>query len=423
MQKTSLASCAVLAGAILTAFSAAAQAPGQMPPKQVGVVEVARQDVPRIVTLPGRAVAASETAIRPRVGGIVTEILYRPGRPIEAGAPMFRIEDRTYRANLAIAEASVASARAQVTQAQSSFDRTDRLQGSGTTQSQVEEARATLDQALASLQSAEADLTLAEADLEWTTVTSPISGIASVADISVGDLVTAGQADVMATVTQLNPIEVDMYEPSSRILSVLDDISDGNLRMNDELNATLTLENGREYQAVGELVAPGVTVSTSTGSIDTRFRFDNSDNLLLPGMFLRGQIELGMTSAILVSQSAASRDKIGGLSAWVVVDGAVQQRKLTDEGSYKHHWIVSAGLDDGDMLVVDGLAGLTDGMEVISVPVAYDDTGVLREAAPAGGVAGGPPNGGAPAGAPPAAEPPADNSAQTGTPSDASATE
>lgn len=384
MPKHSLATGAAMVAAILLPAVTWAQAPGGMPPKQVGVMPVARQDVPRIVTLPGRAVAVSDTAIRPRVGGIVTEILYRPGAAIEAGTPMFRIEDTTYQANLASAEAQVASARAQVTQARAAFDRTRQLLGSGTTQAQVEEAQATLDQAEAALQSAEAARTLAQADLDWTTVTSPIAGIASVAAASVGDLVTANQAEAMATVTQLDPIEVDMYEPSSRFLSVLDDITDGNLRLNDELAATLTLENGREYQAVGQLVAPGVTVSTSTGSIDTRFRFDNPDNLLLPGMFLRGQVELGVTSAILVSQSSATRDKVGTLTAWVVEDGKVSQRQLTEDGSYQQQWIVTEGLEDGDLLVVDGLSGLAEGMEVVTVPVTIDQTGVVRDQAPDG---------------------------------------
>lgn len=359
---------------------ALAQDPGQMPPKQVGVVTVQPQDVPRVVTLPGRAVAASATSIRPRVGGLVTEILYEPGRHVEAGAPMFRIEDGTYRANLASAEAQVASAAAQVTQAQSAFSRTEQLLGSGTTQAQVEAARATLDQARAALQAAEAARTLAESDLAWTTVTSPIAGIASVSDVSVGDLVTAGQADPMASVTQLDPIEVDMYEPSSRFLGVLDDIDDGSLRLNEQLRATLTLENGRTYQAQGELVAPGVTVSTTTGSIDTRFRFDNPDNLILPGMFLRGQVELGVTRAFLVSQSAARRDKIGNLTAWVVADGKASQRQLTEDGSYQQQWIVTDGLAEGDQLIVDGLTGLAAGMDVAPVPVTFDENGVVRDA-------------------------------------------
>ncbi|MEE2859544.1 MAG: efflux RND transporter periplasmic adaptor subunit [Pseudomonadota bacterium] len=398
MRDFSLHTGMVMAAAMFLTQPAVAQAPGGMPPKQVGVVEVSRQDVPRIVTLPGRAVAANSTAIRPRVGGIVTDILYEPGKAIEAGTPMFQIDDTTYQANLASAEAQVASAEAQVTQAESAFNRTEQLLGSGTTQAQAETARATLDQARAAVQSANAALTLARAELDWTTVTSPIAGIASVSEISIGDLVTAGQADAMATVTQLDPIEVDMYEPASRFLSLLDDIEGGNLRLNDELNATLTLEDGQTYQAAGELVAPGVTVSTSTGSIDTRFRFDNPNNLLLPGMFLRGQVELGVTPAFLVSQSAANRDKIGNLSAWVVEDGKVSQRQLTEDGTYQNQWIVTDGLTDGDLLVVDGLAGLSEGAEVVTVPVTFDENGVVRDVAPAADAPG--PAGEAPAEAP-----------------------
>ena len=381
MYKFNLFAGVALTAATLLATSVAAQGPAGMPPKQVGVVEVMAQDVPRIVTLPGRAVAASSTAIRPRVSGIVTEILYEPGRPIEAGTPMFRIDDTTYQANATAAAADVSSAQALVTEAQAAFTRTERLVGSGSTQAQAESARATLDQARAAMDSAQARLTLAEAQLDWTTVTSPLSGVASVSATSIGDLVNEGQADAMATVTQLDPIEVDMYEPSSRFLSVNDDITDGTLRLNEEMNATLTLENGRIYQSKGTLVAPGVTVSTTTGSIDTRFRFDNPDNLILPGMFLRGQIDLGITQAFLVSQSATTRDKLGNLTVWVVVDGKVTQRDLTENGTYEQQWIITAGLENGDMVVVDGLAGLSEGAEVVSVPVTFDENGVVRDAA------------------------------------------
>ncbi|ASM70860.1 MULTISPECIES: efflux RND transporter periplasmic adaptor subunit [Roseobacteraceae] len=382
MNKFTHASGAVLSALFFLVSPVVAQTPSGMPPKQVGVVEAILMDVPRIVTLPGRAVAASSTAIRPRVSGIVTEIIYQPGRPIAAGDPMFRIDDTTYQANATSAQAQLSSAQAQVTEAQAAFTRTERLVGSGSTQAQVESARAALDQARAAVVSAQADLTLAKAKLDWTTVTSPLAGVASVSAVSIGDLVNEGQTDAMATVTQLDPIEVDMYEPSSRFLSVIDDIKDGTLRLNDELNATLTLETGQTYQAVGALVAPGVTVSTSTGSIDTRFRFDNPEHRLLPGMFLRGRINLGVTKAMLVSQTAASRDKLGNLSVWVVVDGKVQKRDLTDDGTYQHQWIITDGLEDGDLVVVDGLAGLSEGADVVTVPVGFDENGVVRDTAP-----------------------------------------
>lgn len=351
------------------------------PPKQVGVVTAEITSVPRIVTLPGRAVAGANAAIRPRVGGIITGILYDAGAPIKQGAPMFRIDDTTYAANLSSAEANVASAEAAVTEAESTYARAERLQGSGTTLAQVESARATLGKARAGLRAAQAAQNVAEAELGWTTITSPIDGMASVAEISVGDLVTAGQPNALATVTRLDPIDVDMYEPSARMLAILGEVASGQLQTRDRLRARLTLETGQTYNATGELVAPGFSVSTSTGAIDTRFRFENPKNLILPGMFLRGQVDLGTTQAILVSQSAASRDKTGKLKAWIISDGKAQQRVLTEHGTYRHNWIVTDGITDGELLAVDGLAGLTEGVEVVTVAVTFDENGVLHEIA------------------------------------------
>lgn len=371
-----------LAASALLALATAASAQ-EVPPRQVGVIEMTVQSVPRIVTLPGRAVSGSEAVIRPRVGGIITDILYQPGTALEQGDPMFRIDATTYEANLSAAEAQVASATAAVTQAEAAHRRTQQLMGSGSTQAQVEAALATLDQARASLQSADASRRLAQAELDWTTVRSPIDGMASVANVSVGDLVTAGQVEGLATVTRLDPIEVDMYEPSARMLAVIDEATEGRLQMNDKLQATLTLETGQTYEVTGELVAPGFSVSTSTGAVDTRFRFDNPRNLILPGMFVRGQVDMGRLRAFLVSQSATSRDRTGKLTAWVIRDGKAQQRELTDSGTWRHHWIVTDGLVEGDLLAVDGLSGLTEGAEVVPVPVTFDESGVVRGLPPA----------------------------------------
>lgn len=354
-----------------------------MPPKQVGVIEMKLQEVPRIVTLPGRAVAGEEAVIRPRVSGLVTEVLYRGGMPLEAGAPMFRIDATTYEAKLIGAEAEVASAMASATETASAYDRAQRLQGSGTTQAQVETARSTKEQAEARVKSAEAALQIARAELSWTTVTSPIEGMASVANVSVGDLVTANQADALATVTRLDPIDVDMYEPSARILGVFDDIQAGRLQIHEQLKATLTLENGQTYDAFGELLSPGFTVSASTGAVDNRFRFENPERRLLPGMFVRGRIEMGVTKAFLVSQSAASRDRTGKLTAFVVENGKTVQRDLIEDGTWQHSWIVTHGLEEGELLVADGLTGLLAGMEVATLPVTYDEKGVVRPVQPA----------------------------------------
>lgn len=369
----------ILVAALAMAGAASGQAGGGQGPKQVGVLTLTQQDVPRVFTLPGRAVAFQEAQIRPRVEGIVTGILYEAGRPLAAGAPMFSIEPATYQASLAQAEAAVASAAAVIPEAQAAYGRAQRLLGSGSTQVDLESARAKLDQAQAALQSAEAAADLARLQLSWTTISSPIAGVASVAGVSVGDLVTAGQATVLATVTQLDPIEVDVYETSARMLRMRAEIDAGRLQRNDKVKATLTLENGETFSGEGTMVAAGSTVSATTGSVDFRFRFPNPDNRVMPGMFVRGQVELGHFKAYLVPQMAATRGNDGVLTAYVAMNGKAELRRLTDDGTYRNQWIVREGLAEGEQLVVNGLTGLAAGAEVAPVPVAVDDQGVARD--------------------------------------------
>ncbi|WP_248616130.1 efflux RND transporter periplasmic adaptor subunit [Paracoccus yeei] len=369
----------------LAALSVAGQAGAQQPPatgpRQVGVVTLKAQSVPLVSTLPGRAVARDSVDIRPRVDGFVTEIVYNPGQQIKAGDPMFQIDRTTYQASVEEAKANLASAKAAVPQAEAAYERSSRLQNSGSTRADLEEAEATLEQARAAVSAAEAALRTAEAQLSWTTITSPLDGLPSVSAVSVGDLVTAGQSDALATVTQLDPIDVDMFEPSARLQRIRDRIEAGTIQRADSINAQLTLENGRTYAAKGELVAPGFEVSTSTGAIDFRFRFENPERRILPGMFVRGSIEIGRIQAILVPQMAATRGRDGTLTAWVAEDGKAMKRILTEEGVHENAWIVTTGLQEGEVLIVNGTTSLAEGAEIAATPVVVDEDGVVRDQA------------------------------------------
>ncbi|PTX04092.1 efflux RND transporter periplasmic adaptor subunit [Pararhodobacter aggregans] len=381
------AGLALALGAALVFAAPAAHAqgaPGQMPPTPVGVVTLQPETVPQLAIIPGRAVAAEATDIRPRVSGMVTELLYTAGQQIEAGTPMFRIESATYEAALAQAHSQVTSAEASQREAQSAFDRASRLVGTGTTQANVDTARAALDQAAAALAAAEAGQRVAEMELGWTTVTSPIAGMAGVAQVSVGDLVTAGQAQAMARVTALDPIEVDLFGPVARLQQLVDTLGAGNAAEVLNMRATLILNDGTPYATQGELVSPGFEVSMSTGAIDTRFRFDNPEFRILPGMFLRGQIEIGRTEGFLVSQHAAFRDRQGNLSVWLFEDGAAQQVSVTDAGSYNHHWIITGGLEPGAQLIVDNFGRLAPGAPVQPVPARVDENGIVHTLPPEG---------------------------------------
>lgn len=351
----------------------------QMPHPTVGVIELTTQAVPRTLVEPGRAIASAEVDIRPRVGGTVTEIAYQAGQRVEAGDVLFRIERSTYEADLRAAEADLAAARAEVQVAEAALDRSERLLGTGTSQATLDTARSTLEQARATLQSATVARDLAQTDLERTTITSPITGVPGFALISVGDLVSANQADALATVTQLDPIDVEIWAPSARALSLIEDISLERVELAEAITATLTLETGRTFDASGTMVATAQTVSETTGSRATRFRFENPRHVLLPGMFVRSEVLLGSASAILVPQSATERARDGELTAWVVVDGKAEQRSLQEIGTYEHGWIVTGGVADGELLAVDGLAALAPGLEVQTVPVRLDEDGVVHD--------------------------------------------
>ncbi|TDX28262.1 efflux RND transporter periplasmic adaptor subunit [Rhodovulum visakhapatnamense] len=377
---------AVLAALVWLTPAALAQEPatGGAPPMQVGVIEMQRQEVPRTVTLPGRAVAFEDVEIRPRVDGVVEEVAYKPGRPLKVGDPLYRIDDAAYRAEVAADAADLAKAEANLPVVQSAYERALKLEGNNYSAAQVDAARAELEEAKATLDAAQAALDYSRTQLSWTTIRSPIEGVPDISAVSVGDLVTAAQGDALTTVTRLDPIYVDMIETSARILSIRGQIEAGTLKMNDRLRARLVLETGQSYEGEGQLVTPGTSVATSTGTMSVRFRFDNPRRLILPGMFVRGEVTLGSVDAFLVPQRAAQRDSSGKLNAFVLAaDGTARKTALTEIGSTGNSWIVEDGIAPGDKLIVDGLKSMRDGQKVRPVTATLDENGLVQDAAPA----------------------------------------
>ncbi|WP_176559225.1 efflux RND transporter periplasmic adaptor subunit [Rubellimicrobium roseum] len=355
---------------------------GPSGPTEVGVMELASEQVPYTLTLPGRAVAYEEAGIRPRVNGSIEEVAYRPGQPVEAGELLFRIEDDSYAAAVAAAEATRAGAEAAVATAQATVDRYRSLEGSAVTRAELETAEAALSQAQAQLASAEAGLTSARLDLDRTAIRSPIAGIPSVPAVSTGELVTANQADALATVTRLDPIYVDVTESSARMLRIRERIDQGSLSPGGEIDFRLVLETGAVLEGEGTLVTPGTSVSTTTGTVDIRIAFDNPQGDVLPGQFLRVEVTLGTSEGLLVPQRATSRAPNGDLTAFVAGEGTAREVTLTSTGTYRNAWVVTEGVEPGNLLIVDGLNNLRDGAEITTVPVTIDEQGVVRDLAP-----------------------------------------
>lgn len=354
---------------------------GPRGPVEVGVMVLETATVPVSTTLPGRAVSANAALIRPRVGGIITQILFTPGARVEVGAPLFQLDPLQYQAALATAEARLARARAALPVAETAYDRAKALAATeATSRSALQSAEAEALKARADVAEAEADLRLAQAELSWTTITAPVSGVIGVPLAAVGDVVTANQAAALAELVQLDPIYVDVTEPSVSAMRMAERVARGEVTPRaPELR--LMLENGRPHDAPGRLVSPTATVSPTTGTRLLRFTVPNPDGTILPGMFLRGDLALGETRAILVPQRATERAPDGSLTAFFVEEGRARKRVLVELGTHDNAWIVQTGAGPGDVLVVDGLNTLRDGAEVTTVPVAIDPLGVVRGAA------------------------------------------
>lgn len=377
MQRVHSTKAAALALAlILAGTSLQAQTAGQRPPPQVGVVALQRQTVPLVSDLPGRAVAFRQAEIRPRVDGVIEEKLYQPGQPLTAGTPLFRLDDASYAATVAADAAAVAEARADLPVKQAAYDRAVKLLGSGVTQADLETAQSALAAAQASLASAEAALGFARTQLSWTVIRAPFDGVAEVATASVGDLVTAGQSTALTTMTTLDPIDVDMIAPGADVLALRRQLRSGEVKTSDKITANLTLEDGETYQGSGSLVAPSSTISTSTGTISIRFRFENPEGVILPGAFVRGTVTLGEQQAFLVPQRAGAHQSDGLLHVFLVgADSKTREVALQTSGSHDNAWIVREGLTPGDRVVVTGQKNLQADTLVTPNLVTLDDDG------------------------------------------------
>lgn len=331
------------------------------PVPQVGVYEIVSEPLALTAVLPGRTRAWRTAEVRPQVNGIIEERTFTEGSVVEEGQVLYRIDDATYQAALARANANLVNAR-------NLADRYKNLVGrSAISQQQY-------DDALAALRSAEAEYEASRINLDYTNITAPITGKISRSQVSEGALVTNGQMQAMATITQLDPIYVDIVQPVTRLLDLRNAIDAGLIQadMNQEVEVSLVLENGDQYTHKGVLKFSEVVVDEGTGSVTLRAEFPNPDSTLLPGMFVRALVEEGTRpDAILVPQQAVSRDTRGVPMVWVVADdGSVEHRAIRTGQTVGNTWLVNDGLEAGERVVAEGLQKMAPGITVEAEPAS-----------------------------------------------------
>ena len=331
---------------------------------EVGVYTVEAKSLTLTTDLPGRTSAYRVAEVRPQVTGILQERLFTEGSQVEKGQQLYQIDPRTYEARLARAQANLKTA-------ENLAQRYERLLDSNAV------SRQQYDDAMAGWQQARTEVQVAQIDMQYTKVLSPISGQVGRSAVSEGALVTNGQPQELATVTQLDPIHVDVSQPITKMLGLQRALESGLLQTSGENQATvrLALDDGSIYPLPGVLRFSEVTVDPSTGAVTLRAEFPNPDRKLLPGMFVRAQLQEGVQeNAILVPQQAVFRDSRGVANIWVVKpDNIVEQREVQTLRTVGNAWLISAGLENGEQVITEGLHLVRNGIEVTPVPAGNVD--------------------------------------------------
>ena len=336
------------------------------PAVTVAILEAAPVTLSR--ELPGRTSPWLVAEVRPQVNGLVKERLFTEGEIVKAGQPLYQIDDASYRAAANSARAQLKRAEATLVAARLTARRTAELvEVSAVSKQDHDNATAALGQAEADVGAARAALDAANVTLGYARITSPISGRIGRSSVTQGALVTANQPQALATVQQLDPIYVDLTQSSAELLELRRSLAEGRLERGDEgTPVTILMEDGSPFAHPGVLKFSEVAVDPGTGSYALRVEVPNPDQVLMPGMYVRAQLESGVRrNAVLVPQQGVARDPKGNTTAMVVnAEGVVEQRPVVVSQTVGDKWLVESGLAAGDRVVVEGLQKIAPGAPV-----------------------------------------------------------
>lgn len=347
------------------------------PPPGVTIAPVVQKDVPLQQEWVGTMAGNVDADIRPKVDGFLLTRLYTEGSFVEKGQPMFQLDKRQAQAAAEQATGNLERARAALAQAQIDVRRyTPLVAQRAVSQAELDKATSEERAGLATVAADQAVLDNAKLNLGWTTVTSPITGIAGVAKVGIGDLITP--TTVMTTVSSLDPIYVDVNIAEQDYLRLTREKSSRTAPVVLEL----ILGDGTVFPRAGRPLFVNREVDSRTGTIQVRGEFPNPGNLLRPGQYarIRAVTEFRKGALLIPQQSVSELQGIYQVGV-VAGDNKVNIKTVTLGPQFGDMWIVESGLQAGENVVVDGLQRVKSGMVV--APAHYKDT---QADAPGGGI-------------------------------------
>jgi membrane fusion protein (multidrug efflux system) len=320
--------------------------------------------------LTGRIVAPRMAQVRARVAGVVLKSVFAQGSEVKQGDVLFHIDPAPLQADLDSALAGLKRAQADASRARLQEQRYRRLiSGNAISAQEYDNTLAAAQQAEADVAAHQAMVQRARLNLSYSTVTAPISGRIGRALVTEGALVGQNESTPLALIQQLNPIHVDLTQSTRELNELRRALRSGQLQQlgPDQAKATLLQDDGSLYPLPGKLLFSDITVDPGTGQIILRSEFPNPDLDLLPGSFVRVQLEQAIDQrGISVPQRSITRNSAGLAQVLLVDDELRVSLKTVQLGAVNHdRWVVTDGLKSGDRIVVEGLQHARPGEKVV----------------------------------------------------------
>ncbi|MGN4932983.1 efflux RND transporter periplasmic adaptor subunit [Aeromonas rivipollensis] len=357
----------------------AGQGAGEMPPAAVDVVTLHAAPLQLMSELTGRTAPLRVAEVRPQVNGIILKRLFTEGSDVKAGQLLYQIDPAVYQAAVASAKANLAKAQANEQSARLKAQRyAELVKVKAISRQEYDDADAAWKQQVAEIGAAKAALQSANINLAYTKITAPISGRIGKSAVTEGALVTAQQADSLTSISQLDPMYVDVRQSTADLLRLKRQVAAGKLVQDESKGAKVRfqLEDGSQYSEEGSLQFSDVTVDETTGMVTLRVLVPNPHDLLLPGMFMRATLQEGeRPQGLLVPQTAVTRTPKGGATVMVVTaDNKVELREVQLSRVVGDSWMVESGLKTGEKVIVAGLQKVKPGALVAPAERASNTT-------------------------------------------------
>ncbi len=349
----------------LTVFSGCRQeAPPsfERPPAPVSVIEAVSRDVPVYLDEVGKVAAREVVSVQPQVSGSITEIHFTDGTHLRKGAPLFTIDPRPYRAQLAVAQANLAEAKAALDLARIQFDRAATLiETTAISQQEYDTRKNAVAVFAARVEQNEAAVQAARLNLEYCFIRSPIDGRAGERLVDRGNVVAPNTGSLLV-IQRLDPVYADFTVTEHDLTAVQRNLAGGNLKV----EVRLPDEPGEPgEERTGTLTFVDNAVQDGTGTVKLRATIPNNDHRFWPGRFVKIRLVLDTLKRAVLVPAAAPQTSAQGPFVYVVkVDSTAEQRTVTPGQRQGDLVVISQGLQPGERVVINGQLGVTPGGKV-----------------------------------------------------------